>query len=152
DADGRPLDFFGKRVHENCPRNGYFQLGQFSKKFSDPYCMYQLGCKGPVTYADCPIRLWNGGTNWCVGANSLCIGCVQPGFPDAMSPLRKQAEGWEVVPLATPNEKNNTSAINTGVAAGLGAIVGAAAVGAGVAIAQNSTKAKQDKKGKRSNT
>ncbi|MDD5289222.1 MAG: hydrogenase small subunit, partial [Dehalococcoidales bacterium] len=42
DADGRPLDFFGKRVHENCPRNGYFQLGQFSKKFSDPYCMYQL--------------------------------------------------------------------------------------------------------------
>jgi hydrogenase small subunit len=144
DAHGRPLNFFGKRIHENCPRNGYFQLGQFSKKFSDPYCMYQLGCKGPVTYADCPSRLWNGGTNWCIGANSLCIGCVEPGFPDGMSPFRKKAEDWEVVPLAAPDEKNDKPAINSGVAAGLGAIAGAAVVGAGVAIAQHSKKANND--------
>ncbi len=147
DSNGRPTDFYGKRIHENCPRNGYFQLGQFSKKFSDPYCMYQLGCKGPVTYADCPLRLWNSGNNWCVGANSLCIGCVEPGFPDAMSPLRKKAEGWEVNPLSVPPVEKEGTGVNTAVAAGLGVAVGAAIVGAGVAIAKGSAKA--DKKGKK---
>jgi hydrogenase small subunit len=146
DANGRPLDFYGKRVHENCPRNGYFQLGQFSKKFSDPYCMYELGCKGPLSFADCPIRLWNSGNNWCVGANSLCIGCVQPGFPDVSSPFMKRAEDWEVTPLAAPNAQPNKPAINTGVAAAVGAVAGAAIVGAGVAIAQKASKTKPSKK------
>jgi hydrogenase small subunit len=27
------------------------------------------------------------GVNWCVGAKSPCIGCTEPGFPDAMSPF-----------------------------------------------------------------
>jgi hydrogenase small subunit len=146
DSDGRPLAFYGKRVHENCPRNGYFQLGQFSKKFSDPYCMYQLGCKGPITYADCPIRLWNSGTNWCVGCNSLCIGCVQPGFPDITSPFMKKAEDFELNPLATPPAKDNKSTRNTIIAAGLGAVAGAAVVGAGVVAAQKLTKKESGKK------
>lgn len=147
DPYGRPLAFYGKRIHEICPRNGYFQLGQFSKKFSDPYCMYQLGCKGPVTYADCPIRLWNSGNSWCVGANSLCIGCVEPGFPDIMSPLMKKAEGWEVDPLALPKPEKEDTGISPALAAGLGAIAGAAVTGAGVAISrQISTKPKTDEK------
>jgi hydrogenase small subunit len=146
DADGRPTDFYGIRVHDRCPRNGYFQLGQFSKKFSEPYCMYQLGCKGPLTFADCPIRLWNSANNWCVGANSLCIGCVQPGFPDVMSPLMKKAEDWQVNPLSAPHKEANSKTFKTGEAIAIGAAAGAIAVGAGVAIAHNAAKPKPSEK------
>ena len=87
DSQGRPLAFFEHRIHDKCPRRGYYDMGKFAKKLSDPYCLYQLGCKGPITHADCPTRLWNGGTNWCIGAGHPCVGCVEPGFPDDTSPF-----------------------------------------------------------------
>ena len=52
-----------------------------------------LGCKGKHTHSDCPIRKWNAGdanrygVNWCVEARSPCLGCVNPNFPDGMSPF-----------------------------------------------------------------
>jgi len=87
DVLGRPKAFYGGLVHENCPRRAYFDEGKFAKSLSDEGCLYELGCKGPVTHADCPTRLWNQGTNWCVGCGGLCIGCVEPTFPDLLSPL-----------------------------------------------------------------
>jgi hydrogenase small subunit len=87
DEDNRPKTFYGKLIHENCPRRAYFDEGKFAKKFGDPGCLHELGCKGPVTHSDCPIRLWNGGTNWCIGAGHPCIGCCENGFPDVMSPF-----------------------------------------------------------------
>ncbi len=83
----RPKAFYGKLIHENCPRRAYFEEGKFARNFSDPGCLNELGCKGPVTSADCPIRLWNHGTNWCVGAGHPCIGCVESGFPDLLAPF-----------------------------------------------------------------
>jgi len=90
DEHGRPKAFYGQLIHENCPRRAYFDEGKFAKKFSDPGCLNELGCKGPVTYADCPTRLWNGGVNWCIGSGSPCIGCVEPGFPDQLAPFYKK--------------------------------------------------------------
>ena len=87
DEHNRPQDFYGKLIHENCPRRAYFDEGKFAKAFGEPGCLNELGCKGPVTYADCPIRLWNGGVNWCIGSGSPCIGCVEPGFPDLLAPF-----------------------------------------------------------------
>jgi hydrogenase small subunit len=87
DEHRRPKAFFGTLIHENCPRRAYYDERKFAKKLSDPGCLYELGCKGPVTYADCPIRLWNNGVNWCVGSGAPCMGCVEPGFPDLVSPL-----------------------------------------------------------------
>ena len=81
DEFGRPKAFYGKLIHENCQRRAYYDEQKFAKKFSDEGCLYELGCKGPVTHADCPIRLWNGGVNWCVGCGGMCIGCTSPGFP-----------------------------------------------------------------------
>jgi hydrogenase small subunit len=83
----RPKAFYGQLIHENCPRRAYFDEGRFAKKLSDPYCLYEVGCKGPVTHADCPIRLWNNGVNWCVGSGAPCIGCVEPTFPDVVAPV-----------------------------------------------------------------
>jgi hydrogenase small subunit len=92
DALLRPRAFFGSTVHENCPRRAYFDEGKFAKKLSDPGCLLELGCKGPVTHADCSLRLWNGGVNWCIGAGSPCHGCVEPGFPDILAPLYEKLD------------------------------------------------------------
>jgi hydrogenase small subunit len=83
----RPKAYYGKLIHENCPRRAYFDEGKFAKKFGDEGCLYELGCKGPITYADCPLRRWNSGTNWVIGAGAPCNGCTQPEFPDQSSPF-----------------------------------------------------------------
>ncbi len=35
DRQGRPLMFYGQRVHDKCYRRGHFDAGQFSEKFDD---------------------------------------------------------------------------------------------------------------------
>jgi len=87
DDAGRPIEFYGKQIHENCPRRPDFDAGKFAKKIGDPGCLYQLGCKGPVSYADCPLRGFNNHTNWCITAGSPCHACTEPDFPDKLSPL-----------------------------------------------------------------
>ncbi len=94
----RPKAFYGRLIHENCPRRADYDEGKFAKKFNEPGCLYELGCKGSVTYADCPLRLWNGGINWCINAGSPCIGCCEFGFPDAVSPLY-QKMNVEILPI-----------------------------------------------------
>jgi hydrogenase small subunit len=84
DSYGRPTALFGKKVHTNCPRR---EAPWATSQGQDGMCLVNLGCKGQQTYADCPTRKWNNGTNWCVGANSLCQGCTQSGFPDKYAPL-----------------------------------------------------------------
>jgi hydrogenase small subunit len=92
DEIGRPKVFYGQLVHETCPRRADFDAGKFARNFGESGCLYELGCKGPVTYADCPKRMWNSGTNWCIGAGSPCHGCVEPDFPDRLSPLYRKID------------------------------------------------------------
>lgn len=90
----RPVDFYGMLIHENCPRRPYFDKGKFAKNFSEEGCLYLLGCNGPFTYSDCPLRQWNGGVNWCIKNNSPCFGCVESDYPDGTTPFyeRKSIE------------------------------------------------------------
>ena len=87
DQLGRPRLFYGQLIHENCPRRADFDKGKFAEKLGDAGCLYKLGCKGHYTSADCPLRQWNNGVNWCVRAGSPCLGCVEPEFPDGTSPI-----------------------------------------------------------------
>ncbi len=87
DDVGRPLLFYGNLIHENCPRRAYFDEGKFAKKQGEPECLYYVGCKGPITYSDCPTRRWNNGKNWCIGVGAPCNGCTQPEFPDNVAPF-----------------------------------------------------------------
>lgn len=96
DDNLRPLAFYGKLIHENCPRRAYFDEGKFAKKPGDEGCLYELGCKGPITYADCPLRRWNNGTNWAIGAGAPCNGCTQPEFPDMTSPFYEKLKDVEL--------------------------------------------------------
>lgn len=87
DELNRPKLFYGQLIHENCPRRAHFDAGRFAKRLSEPYCLYLLGCRGPVTHADCPTRQWNNGVNWCIENNHPCLGCCEPEFPDGTSPF-----------------------------------------------------------------
>lgn len=87
DAWGRPLAFYGNSTHEQCPYLYLFDEGRMAKSLADKAgCRYGIGCKGPGAWCDSPLRRWNGRVNWCV-ENALCIGCVQPDFPDGQSPF-----------------------------------------------------------------
>ncbi|MCA1794948.1 MAG: hydrogenase small subunit [Desulfobacteraceae bacterium] len=91
DSDGRPTLFYGNNIHDNCPRLDDYDEAFMAMSLSDPKgCRMDVGCKGPDTYADCYKRKWNSGMNWCVD-NAVCIGCVERGFPDAMSPFYEPA-------------------------------------------------------------
>jgi hydrogenase small subunit len=85
DDRGRPRALFSQEIHKKCPRKG---TGE-AKTFGEDKCLKELGCKGPRTKADCHIRKWNNGTNWCIGANAICLGCTEDGFPDKFSPFYK---------------------------------------------------------------
>ncbi len=116
--------FFGKLIHENCERRASFDSGLFLEDWNDQnpdvkLCLFKLGCKGPVTYADCPTRRWNSAVNWCVGANGPCHGCASPSFYQPLSPLYK--------PLPNINFDGITPAVDV-----LGWVAaGATAVGVG---------------------
>jgi [NiFe] hydrogenase small subunit len=94
DAKGRPLFAYGSTIHDQCPRRGHFEMGNFVTSFDSPeaaagYCLYQVGCKGPDTFNNCPTVKFNDGTSWPVQAGHPCIGCSEPGFWDTMSPFYK---------------------------------------------------------------
>ena len=99
DSSGRPVSIFGRTVHDQCPRNG---RDWAMRPGVDELCLNNLGCKGPNTRGDCPGRLWNSKTNWCVGANAICLGCTQSGFPDSFSPFFSSVG-------ATPSDHPRTS-------------------------------------------
>lgn len=88
DKFNRPIPFFGKKVHDDCPRRGKFENAEFAENLGESgKCLYKIGCKGPVTYADCPRRKFNDRMNWCVDANSPCLGCTEPRFYEGFEPL-----------------------------------------------------------------
>jgi hydrogenase small subunit len=93
DAHGRPLDFFGTKIHERCTLKDSHDSDEFAPGLSEFGCLFHLGCKGKETFADCPELQWNSsgpgepGVNWCVGSGSPCIGCTEPDFPDGKSPF-----------------------------------------------------------------
>lgn len=102
DDRDRPLLFYSNLIHDKCPRLHYFNKGIFSKTLDEPYCLFKLGCRGPVTRIDCPTRKWNGYVNWPIGA-STCIGCTQFGFPDQMAPF----VSFDMVKETENGEENN---------------------------------------------
>ena len=98
DAYRRPLFAYGKAIHDNCERRAHFDAGQYVESFGDEghrigYCLYRMGCKGPVTFQNCPNVRWNGGTNWPIGCGHPCIGCAEPDFWDKMTPFYQHLSG-----------------------------------------------------------
>ncbi len=125
DDQRRPLSFFSQTIHDTCYRRPFYNTDQFAKSFDDEgaregHCLYELGCKGPITRNACSTLRWNGGLSFPIQSGHPCFGCSEPDFWD-------QAHIYEPVsaPVKTPDAKEYTFAAATGVL--LGAAVAAAA-------------------------
>jgi len=138
DEHGRPAAFFGPLIHDNCPYRGHYDRGDFAEVFGEHGCLLKLGCKGPATYADCPLRKWNNGTSWCIEAGHPCIGCTEPDFPYEASLFEVITPADLTPPAVYPPASAQPAAkgISPGTAAVVGGAVGAAAVGAAVGAAK----------------
>lgn len=143
DSRGRPLMFYGQRIHDKCYRRPHFDAGEFVESWDDEgaragYCLYKMGCRGPTTYNACSTIRWNGGVSFPIQAGHGCIGCSEDNF-------------WDNGPFYS-------RLAHIGTALGVEATgdtvgeIGAAAVGAGVAahaaasVVKLYRKRKQEKK------
>lgn len=87
---GRPKSFYGETIHDRCYRRPFYDQGKFAKTFDDEgarngWCLFELGCKGPVTHNACATTKWNGGTSFPIESGHGCLGCSEPHFWDAGS-------------------------------------------------------------------
>ncbi|HEX4954844.1 MAG TPA: hydrogenase small subunit [Thermoanaerobaculia bacterium] len=125
DAYRRPTFAYGKSIHDNCERRAHFDAGQYVENWGDEghrtgYCLYKMGCKGPVSYQNCPNVGWNGGTNWPIGCGHPCIGCAEPDFWDRMTPFYAHLPGIPGAGLHSNVDQVGlwaTAAVATGFAA-----------------------------------
>jgi hydrogenase small subunit len=118
----RPTLFFGQLVHDICPRRAHFSNGVFAEAPGQSGCLFKVGCKGPITHADCPTRKFNDGVNWCINANNPCIGCAAPDFPDGgTSPFFARLGDIRV----PPGVKTTAMTVAKGVAAATAVGIGA---------------------------
>jgi hydrogenase small subunit len=87
DGLGRPKAFYSRRVHDTCYRRPNYDAGLFVEAFDDEnarrgYCLYKVGCRGPVTYNACGVMRWNGGVSFPIQSGHGCIGCSEASFWD----------------------------------------------------------------------
>ncbi len=122
DKEGRPLFAYADTIHEHCARRAHFDAGRFAEKFGDEnhrkgYCLYKLGCKGPVTHANCSVQHFGEVVGaWPIGLGHPCFGCTEqhvaftiplhttvqierPMPPDTYAPIRAPQGG--ISPVAT---------------------------------------------------
>ena len=80
DEHARPLRTYGTLLHDQCPHFAKYERKEFAASVGEDGCLFKVGCQGVVTRADCSMRAWNGGANWCIQAKAPCVGCARPGF------------------------------------------------------------------------
>ncbi len=118
----RPKSFFGDSIHDRCYRRPFYDKGLFAKSFDDEgarkgWCLYEVGCKGPITHNACATVKWNGGVSFPIQSGHGCLGCSEPNFWD---------KGSFYTPLSQHTGGSDAEVIGGAVAAG-------AAIGAGAA-------------------
>ncbi|OOZ40482.1 Ni/Fe hydrogenase [Solemya pervernicosa gill symbiont] len=84
---GRPKAFYGQNIHDRCYRRPFYERGEFAETFDDEgakkgWCLFKLGCKGPITYNACATTKWNQGTSFPIESGHGCLGCSEPKFWD----------------------------------------------------------------------
>jgi hydrogenase small subunit len=134
----RPLFAYGKRIHDNCERRGHFDAGQFARQWGDEghrkgWCLYELGCKGPETFHNCPTVKYNSGTSYPIQAGHGCVGCSEPAFFDRMSPFYRRLPKVPGFGVESTADK-----VGVGVAAVTGAAIVAHGIGRLVSGGKNS--------------
>jgi hydrogenase small subunit len=83
----RPKAFYSRRIHDTCYRRPNYDAGLFVESWDDEnarrgYCLYKMGCRGPVTYNACGVMRWNNGVSYPIQSGHNCIGCTEENFWD----------------------------------------------------------------------
>ncbi len=140
DAKGRPATAYSKTIHEHCPRRPHFDAGRFAQEFGDEghrqgWCLYKLGCKGPVTHANCSVLHFGEIGTWPIGTGHPCIGCTEQhvGFETFIH------QTVEIERPTPPDTYPPVEEVRHGIspaAAGVAGLVGGALVGAGYMAAR----------------
>ncbi len=128
----RPKFAFGYRIHDNCERRAHFDAGEFVEEWGDEgaqnnWCLYKMGCKGPMTFNNCSIVRYNSGTNWPIGAGHGCIGCSEPQFWDKYATERPIADTHIKAPTGGVEKTVDEFGLGLLTAAGIGIAIHAAA-------------------------
>jgi hydrogenase small subunit len=136
DGLGRPKAFYSRRVHDTCYRRPNYDAGLFVETFDDEnarrgYCLYKMGCRGPVTYNACGVTRWNNGVSFPIQSGHGCIGCSEANFWDN-GPFYRHLASF-------PGFGIETTADTVGIAVGAATAVGIAAH----AVSTNFRKRKQ---------
>jgi hydrogenase small subunit len=124
DAAGRPKAFYSRRVHDTCYRRPNYDAGLFVESFDDEnarkgFCLYRMGCRGPVTYNACGVMRWNNGVSNPIQSGHGCIGCSEKDYWDNGPFYRHMA--------SFPGFGIETTADTVGLAVGAATAVGIAA-------------------------
>jgi hydrogenase small subunit len=137
DDQKRPKFAYDRVIHDHCPRRPHFDAGRFAKNFGDEghrhgWCLYQLGCKGPVTHAPCSTRHFNDIVDaWPIGIGAPCFGCTEQGVGYTIAL-------YETVPIQRPLGPDTYPAVyaeHKGIsplATGVAGVLGGALAGAGI--------------------
>ncbi|WP_457748129.1 hydrogenase small subunit [Sulfurimonas sp.] len=132
----RPKFAFGYRIHDNCERRAHFDAGEYVEEWGDEgaknnFCLYKVGCKGPMTFNNCSIVRYNEGVNWPIGVGRGCIGCSEPDFWDKYAYERPMANANIKAPTGGVEKTVDEFGLGLLTAAGIG--IGIHAVGSMVA-------------------
>jgi hydrogenase small subunit len=120
DHYNRPKAFFAETIHDRCYRRPFYDQGKFAKSFDDEgaragWCLYELGCKGPITHNACATTKWNQNLTFPIQSGHGCLGCSEPNF-------------WDKDSFYTPLSAGQWgSAESIAIAAAAGAAVGGVA-------------------------
>ncbi|HWJ02247.1 MAG TPA: hydrogenase small subunit, partial [Verrucomicrobiae bacterium] len=144
DSFGRPKAFYGMNIHENCPRRGHFENGEFLEDWNDSakagWCLLLKGCKGPKTYADCGQVWWNDNVNYCINAGSPCAGCAQPEFYNGFSPLYQKQDSFKLPGIGQVNPDSVGKAVGGAAAVGVAAHLAGSAISGRLGKEENKAK------------
>jgi hydrogenase small subunit/[NiFe] hydrogenase small subunit len=143
DGLNRPKFAYGRRIHDQCERRAHFDEGRFVEQFGDEfhklgYCLYKVGCKGPETFANCPVARFNEAGVWPVSVGHGCIGCTEPNFWDTMTPFYERLPNVKI-----PVAGIVASADNVGKKV-LGVTAAAVGIHAAVGVGKRLIKGKSD--------
>ena len=144
DSSGRPKMFYSQTIHERCERRAQFDAGRFVESFGSReealgYCLYKMGCKGPMTYSACPTVQYNDRVSWCVKAGAPCIGCAEHDWPDKFAGFYERLPDVKIPGIAGVE----TTADKIGAAAAVATAAGIAAH-AIATLASGRTKAEKE--------
>jgi NiFe hydrogenase small subunit HydA len=136
DNFGRPKIFYGQTIHDQCERRAHFEAGRYVERFGSPeeelgYCLYKVGCKGPMTYANCSKLRYNDRVSWCIGAGAPCIGCAEHGWVDRFAGFYERLPEVSIPGVGGVEAGADKIGIAAGIATVLG--IGAHAIGTGAA-------------------